>query len=46
MPVQFPWLPVGHALPDGTMIGRMKAEGTGYQIVRSRDGEKAVLLIE
>jgi cell division protease FtsH len=46
MPVQFPWLPVGHALPDGTMIGRMKVEGTGYQIVCSRDGRKTVLLVE
>ena len=46
MLVQFPWLPVGHALPDGTMIGRMKAEGTGYQIVRSRDGRTWVLLVE
>jgi cell division protease FtsH len=43
---RFPWLPVGHALPDGTMIGRMEAEGTGYQIVRSRNGGKAVLLVE
>jgi hypothetical protein len=43
---QFPWLPVGHALPDGTMIGRMEAEGIGYQIVRSRNGGKTVLLVE
>jgi cell division protease FtsH len=42
---QFPWLPVGHALPDGTMIGRMEAEGRGYQIVRSKNGEKTVLLV-
>ena len=46
MPIRFPWLPVGYALPDGTMIGRMEAEGTGYQIVRSRNGGKWVLLVE
>lgn len=43
---QFPWLPVGHALPDGTMIGRTKAAGLGYQIVGSRNGEMSVLLVE
>lgn len=46
MPVQFPWLPVGRALSDGTRIGRVKAEGTGYQIVCSRNGGKTVLLVE
>ena len=46
MRVQFPWLPVGHALPDGTMIGRNKAQGNGYQIVCSRSGGKSVLLVE
>ena len=46
MSVQFPWLPVGYALPDGTMIGRMKAEGAGYQIVCSRNDGKSVLLVE
>ena len=46
MPVQFPWLPVGHALPDGTLIGGTKTEGTGYQIVRSRNGGRTVLLVE
>ena len=46
MPVQFPWLPVGHALPDGTLIGGTKTDGTGYQIVRSRNGGRTVLLVE
>ena len=46
MPVQFPWLPVGHALPDGTLIGGIKTDGTGYQIVRSRNSGKTVLLVE
>ena len=46
MPVQFPWLPVGHALPDGTLIGGTKAEGAGYQIVRSRNAGRTVLLVE
>ena len=46
MPIQFPWLPVGHVLPDRTMIGGTKAEGTGYQIVDSKDGGKSVLLVE
>ena len=46
MPVHFPWLPVGHALPDGTLIGGTKTEGTGYQIVRSRNGGRTVLLVE
>ena len=43
---QFPWLPVGYELPDGTSISRMKAEGTGYQIVISNTGEKWVFLVE
>ena len=46
MPFQFPWLPVGYALPDGTLIGGMKTEGAGYQIVRSRNGGGTVLLVE
>ena len=46
MPDRFPWLPVGYALPDGTMIGRMQAEGTGYQIVHSRNCARWVLLVE
>ena len=46
MPVQFPWLPVGHALPDGTLIGGMKNDGRGYQIVRSRNGGRTILLVE
>jgi cell division protease FtsH len=43
---QFAWLPVGYVLPDGTAIGRMETEGTGYQIVRSRTSGKTVLLLE
>lgn len=46
MPDQFPWLPVGHVLPDGTLIGGMKTEGTGYQIVQSRNGGRTVFLLE
>lgn len=46
MPCGFSWLPVGHALSDGTMIGRMKDEGAGYQIIRSANGAKWVLLVE
>ena len=46
MPVQFPWLPVGHALPDGTLIGGMKNDGRGYQIVHSRNGGRTILLVE
>ena len=43
---QFPWLPVGYALPDGTMIGGMKTDGMGYQIVGTRTGERSVLLVD
>ena len=46
MAVQFPWLPVGYAMPDGTTIGRIEAVGVGYQIVRSRNGGRTVLLLE
>ena len=46
MAIQFPWLPVGHTLPDGTMIGRIKTNNIGYQIVCSTDGRKSVLLVE
>lgn len=46
VPAAFPWLPVGYALPDGTRIGRVEADGPGYQIARTRDDGKAVLLVE
>lgn len=46
MATQFPWLPVGHELPDGTLIGGTKCVGIGYQIVRSRIVGKTVLLLE
>ena len=46
MAIQFPWLPVGHTLPDGTMIGRIKTNNIGYQIVCSTDGRKSVFLVE
>ena len=46
MPVQFPWLPVGHALSDGTLIGGMKSDGTEYQIVQSRNDGRTILLVE
>jgi hypothetical protein len=42
----FPWLPVGHALPDGTAIGRVLASGEHHQIIRARRGESIVLLVE
>lgn len=43
---QFSWLPVGYAMPDGTLIGRTEAVGAGYQIVRSRNAVKTILLVE
>ena len=46
MPQQFPWLPIGYVLPDGTMIGGIKTEGMGYQVVGSRNSERSVLLVE
>lgn len=46
MLIEFPWLPVGYALPDGTTIGRVKAEGAGYQMVFSKNGGKWIFLVE
>lgn len=46
MSAGFPWLPIGHALPDGTDIGRLISEGPGYQIACSRMGGRTVLLLE
>lgn len=42
----FPWLPVGHCLPDGTSIGRVLTSGEHHQIVRARRSPSVVLLVE
>ena len=46
MTTQFPWLPVGHELPDGTLIGSTKCSSVEYQIVRSRSAGRTVFLVE
>jgi hypothetical protein len=40
----FPWFPIGHQIACGT-VGRLRAEGTGYQVLHDQSSERLMLVI-
>jgi cell division protease FtsH len=40
----FPWFPIGHAIPSGT-VGRVRSEGPGYQVLQDQAGDDLVLVL-
>jgi cell division protease FtsH len=40
----FPWFPIGHAVPPGT-VGRLRDEGPGYQILQDQAGDVLILVL-
>lgn len=40
----FPWFPIGHALPGGS-VGRLRQEGNGYQIILDQTTEGMFLIL-
>ncbi|MCS3498280.1 hypothetical protein M2189_002762 [Bradyrhizobium japonicum] len=40
----FPWFPIGHKLGSGT-VGRLRAEGPGYQVLQEQAGEALMLVL-
>jgi hypothetical protein len=41
----FPWFPIGHKLPDGS-VGRLQQEGAGYQIIQNQAQDSVFLVLE
>ena len=41
----FPWFPIGHKLPDGS-VGRLQQEGAGYQIIQNQTHGSVFLVLE
>ena len=40
----FPWFPIGHEIACGT-VGRLRAEGAGYQVLHDQSSERLMLVI-
>ncbi len=40
----FPWFPIGHAIPSGT-VGRLRSEGPGYQVLQDQASDALVLVL-
>jgi cell division protease FtsH len=40
----FPWFPIGHQIACGT-VGRLRAEGAGYQVLHDQSSERLMLVI-
>jgi cell division protease FtsH len=40
----FPWFPIGHQVECGT-IGRLRAEGAGYQVLHDQASERLMLVL-
>jgi hypothetical protein len=40
----FPWFPIGHKLVSG-IVGRLRAEGRGYQVLQEQAGEALILVL-
>jgi cell division protease FtsH len=40
----FPWFPIGHQITCGT-VGRLRAEGAGYQVLHDLSSERFMLVI-
>jgi cell division protease FtsH len=41
----FPWFPFGHSIP-GCVVGPLRKEDTGYQIIATQGTDKVVLIVE
>jgi hypothetical protein len=40
----FPWFPIGHAIPSGT-VGRLRGEGPGYQVLQDQAADALILVL-
>jgi Cdc6-like AAA superfamily ATPase len=40
----FPWFPIGHAIPPGT-VGRLRSEGPGYQVLQDQASDALILVL-
>lgn len=42
----FPWLPLDTTIDENVKSGKILSEGSGYQILDTKDGDKIILIIE
>jgi cell division protease FtsH len=40
----FPWFPIGHAVPSGT-VGRLRGDGPGYQVLQDQATDALILVL-
>lgn len=45
MNYKFPWLPIDTEIHDGAKVGKLIADGNGFQIIASKNDEREILLI-